>query len=398
MLLKLGILLFTGIIGGKIADRFKLPDISGYIVGGLLLGPSLFNMIKAGEVGSSFQLLNDFALAAIAFGIGNEFLYEHIKKIGKKVVIITVIQVIGTMAILFFTMFTLFNQSFSFSLLIASIAVATAPGGLVLIIRELKAKGPLVDTILPVVAIDDALGLIAFSISLSAVELIKLGGSFSIFKMLAAPVIEIGGSLLLGALLGFLLSYFSKKAKGKEQLLAIVLGFILLSASFSDLLDLSPLLTAMMMGTMVRNLLIRSNRIFRAVSEFTPPIFILFFTLAGASLDVKILSQVGFLGIGYILARILGKVIGTGIGAKAVDAHPNIIKYLGSSLLPIGGVSIGLVGIVSSELPQLGAKISSVVLFSILVFDIIGPILTRRAIIKSGEKNGALKKKKVRKN
>ncbi|MDN6730882.1 MAG: cation:proton antiporter [Atopostipes suicloacalis] len=398
MLLKLGILLFTGIIGGKIADRFKLPDISGYIVGGLLLGPSLFNMIKAGEVGSSFQLLNDFALAAIAFGIGNEFLYEHIKKIGKKVVIITVIQVIGTMAIVFFTMFTLFNQSFSFSLLIASIAVATAPGGLVLIIRELKAKGPLVDTILPVVAIDDALGLIAFSISLSAVELIKLGGSFSIFKMLAAPVIEIGGSLLLGALLGFLLSYFSKKAKGKEQLLAIVLGFILLSASFSDLLDLSPLLTAMMMGTMVRNLLIRSNRIFRAVSEFTPPIFILFFTLAGASLDVKILSQVGFLGIGYILARILGKVIGTGIGAKAVDAHPNIIKYLGSSLLPIGGVSIGLVGIVSSELPQLGAKISSVVLFSILVFDIIGPILTRRAIIKSGEKNGALKKKKVRKN
>ena len=315
-----------------------------------------------------------------------------LKKIGKEIVMITFVQVIGTMLIVFFAMYSLFNQSFSFSLIVASIAVATAPAGLVLIIRELKAKGPLVDTILPVVAIDDALGIMAFSISLASVKLIEYGGEFSFLKILASPLIEIFGSLLLGALLGFFLSYFSKRAKGENHLLSIVLAFILLSAGLSELLNLSPLLTAMMMGTMVRNLLVRSNRIFQSVSKFTPAIFILFFTLAGASLDIKILGQVGLLGIGYILARILGKVLGAGAGAKMMGAHPNVSRYLGASLLPIGGVSIGLVGIVANELPNLAPKVSSVILFSILVLDIIGPVLTRRAILKSGEENGALKK------
>lgn len=390
MLLKIGLILLMGIIGGRIAGYFKLPNISGYIVGGLLLGPSLFNVIGTGEVEGSFKLLNDFALAAIAFGIGNEFLWEHIKKVGKNIFIITLIQVIGTMSIVFITMYFIFNQDFGFSLILSSISAATAPAGIVLIIRELKAKGPLVDTILPVVAIDDALGLMAFGISLSVVKLMEVGGDFSIFKMVSAPLLEIAGSLLLGALLGTILSFVAKKAKGKEELLSIVLVFIIMGASFSELLHLSSLLTSMMMGTMVINLVHNTNRIFDVVSDFTPPIYILFFTLAGASLDVRILSKVGILGIGYIIARILGKVIGSGIGAKLVKAPKNVTKYLGMSLLPIGGVSIGLVGIVSGELPLIASKVSTVVLFSVLVFDIIGPILTRRGIIQCGEENGAL--------
>lgn len=391
VLLKLGIILFTGMIGGKVANLLKLPKISGYIVGGFLIGPSLFNIVGPGEVEGNFRLLNNFALAAIAFGIGSEFLWEHIKKIGKNIFIITLIQVIGTMAFVFFTMYLIFKQSFSFSLLTSSIAAATAPAGIVLIIRELKAKGPLVNTILPVVAIDDALGLMAFGISLSIVKLVEKGGDFSIIKMISSPLIEIIGSLLLGALLGILLSILFKKAKGKEELLSMVLGFIILGASLSEIFHLSSLLTCMMMGTMVTNLVQNSNKIFELVSDFTPPIYILFFTLAGASLDINILYKVGLLGIGYILARILGKIIGSGIGAKIVKAPENIVKYLGMSLLPIGGVSIGLVGIVNSELPQLGIKISTVVLFSVLVFDIIGPILTRIGIVNSGEENGALK-------
>ena len=388
--MKIGIILLMGIVGGRVASLFKLPNISGYIVGGLLIGPSLFNIIQAGEVDTSFKLLNDFALAAIAFGIGNEFLWEHIKKIGKNIMIITVLQVIGTMALVFFTLFVIFNQDLSFSLIMASIAAATAPAGIVLIIRELKAKGPLVDTILPVVAIDDALGLMAFGISLSVVKLIELGGDFSVVEMISSPLIEIGSSLLLGALLGTVLSFVAKKAKGKEELLSIVLVFIIFSAGLSEIFGLSALLTSMMMGTMVLNLVRNTNRIFEVVSDFTPPIYILFFTLAGASLDVSILSKVGVLGVGYIIARILGKVIGSGIGAKLVKAPENVTKYLGMSLLPIGGVSIGLVGIVSAELPNMGSKVSTVVLFSVLVFDILGPVLTRRGIIKSGEENGAL--------
>ena len=391
LLLKLGIIIFMGMLGGKLAERFKLPNVSGYIVGGLIIGPSLLNIVKTGEA-DSFKILNDFALAAIAFSIGSEFLWEHIKKIGKNIMIITFAQVVGTMALVFFTLFLVFNQDFGFSLVASSIAAATAPAGIVLVIRELKAKGPLVDTILPVIAIDDALGLMAFGISLSIVKLLSKGGDFSFLKMISSPVIEIVGSLLLGAVLGFLLSYISKKAKGKDELLSMVIGFIILGASLSNLLGVSPLLTCMMIGAMVINLVQNANRIFDIVSDFTPPVYVLFFTLAGASLDVRILTKVGFIGIGYIIARTLGKVIGAGVGAKIVDAPSNVVKYLGMALLPSGGIPIGLALIVASELPSIGEAITTIVLFSILIFDIIGPVLTRIGIVRSGEKDGALKR------
>lgn len=391
LLLKLGIIIFMGIISGKIAGLFKLPNVSGYIVGGLLIGPSLLNIIKVGEA-DSFKLLNDFALATIAFSIGNEFLWGNIKKIGKNIFIITLAQVVGTVILVFFTMYTIFRQPIGFSLITASIAAATAPAGIVLVIRELKAKGPLVNTILPVVAIDDALGLMAFGISLSLVKLMELGGGFSVLKMIASPLIEIAGSLVLGVVLGFLLSFISKKAKGRDELLTIVLGFIILGASLSEILHLSALLTCMMIGAMVVNLVQNTNRIFDIVSDFTPPIYILFFTLAGASLNVSVLSKVGFLGVGYIVSRTLGKMIGSGLGAKAVKAPANVVKYLGMTLLPSGGIPIGLALIVASELPNMGEAVTTIVLFSILVFDIIGPIFTRLGIVRSGEENGALQK------
>lgn len=391
LLLKLGIIIFMGIIGGKIAEKFKLPNVSGYIVGGLLIGPSLLNVIKVGEA-DSFKLLNDFALATIAFSIGNEFLWDHIKKIGKNIFIITLAQVVGTVGLVFFTMFILFKQPLGFSLITASIAAATAPAGIVLVIRELKAKGPLVNTILPVVAIDDALGLMAFGISLSVVKLIELGGKFSILKMIASPLIEIGGSLLLGALLGVILSFASKKAKGRDELLTVVLGFIILGASLSEMLGLSGLLTSMMIGAMVINLVQNANRIFDIVSDFTPPIYVLFFTLAGASLNISVLSKVGLLGVGYIVARTIGKMLGAGVGAKFVKAPNNVVKYLGMTLLPSGGIPIGLALIVASEIPSMGEAVTTIVLFSILIFDIIGPIFTRIGIVNSGEENGALKK------
>ena len=392
LLLKLGIIMLMGIIGGKIAEKFKLPNVSGYIVGGLLIGPSLLNIIKVGEA-ENFKILNDFALSTIAFSIGNEFLWENIKKIGKNIFIITLAQVVGTVTLVFFTMFTLFKQPLGFSLITASIAAATAPAGIVLVIRELKAKGPLVNTILPVVAIDDALGLMAFGISLSVVKLMEVGGRFSILKMVASPLIEIVGSLFLGAIIGLILSLVSKRAKGREELLTIVLGFIIFGASLSEILGLSALLTCMMIGAMVINLVQNANRIFDIVSDFTPPIYILFFTLAGASLNISVLSQVGFLGIGYIVARTIGKVVGSGIGAKVVKAPSNVVKYLGMTLLPSGGIPIGLALIVANELPSIGEAVTTIILFSILIFDIIGPIFTRIGIVNSGEENGALQKR-----
>lgn len=391
ILLKIGIIIFAGIIGGKVANSFKLPNVSGYIVGGLLIGPSLFNIITAVDA-DQLNIINDIALGAIAFSIGNEFLLKEIKKVGKNIFIITLAQVTGTMILVFVAMYVLFKQPFTFSLVISSMAAATAPAGVLLVIRELKAKGPLVDTILPVVAIDDALGLMAFGISLSIAKMMMGSTEISFIKMVAAPLIEIVGSLGLGFILGLLLSMVAPKTKNRDELLSVVVGFIILGSSLSSILNLSPLLTNMMVGSVVVNVVQKSKRIFDLIADVTPPIYLMFFTLAGAGLNIKELSSVGIIGIGYIIARTLGKVIGAGLGAKMVKSEPNVVKYLGISLLPLGGISIGLSIIVSNDLPRFGESIVTILLFSVLIFEIFGPIFTKIGIVNSGEENGALKK------
>ncbi len=390
LLFKISIVIFTGIIGGRIANRFKLPNVSGYIIGGLIIGPSFFNVIKSGEA-ATFGIINEIALAAIAFSIGSEFLLKDIKKTGKDIMIITLAEVFGAIGLVFLITFIIFRQPLEFSLVIASMSAATAPAGILMVIRELKARGPLVKTILPVVALDDAVGVMMFSIALSIAKITSGVGTFSLFQLIWAPLYEILGSLVLGGIIGFILSYIAKKAKSREELLCIVLGFILLGNGLSTQLAFSGLLTCMMMGGVLVNLMQKPNRVFNLVSEFTPPINLLFFTIAGASLDISVLSKVGLLGFGYILARAGGKIAGATAGAKYVKSEPKVTKYLGMSLLTQGGISIGLSMIVARELPQYSEAIITIILFSVLIYEIAGPILAKIAIQGAGEENGALK-------
>ncbi len=392
LLFKLSIVIFIGIIGGRVANYFKLPNVSGYIIGGLLIGPSFFNLIKAGEA-SNFNIVNEVALAAIAFTVGSEFLLKDIIKTGKDILIITVAEVIGAVVLVFLVTFYIFKQPFEFSLVIASMSAATAPAGILMVIRELKARGPLVRTILPVVAIDDALGIMVFGISLSIAKLTSGVGDFTIFQIIWDPLKEIIGSLALGGALGFGMSYFAPKAKGRDELLSLVVGFVLAGTGISNQLGLSPLLTCMMIGAVLINLMHNANRVFNLLADFTPPIHLLFFTIAGASLDLRVLSTVGILGLGYIIARAAGKIIGATIGAKIVKSDENVVKYIGMSLLTQGGISIGLSMLVAKELPQYSESIITVILFSVLVYEILGPILAKIAIQKAGEENGALKPK-----
>lgn len=392
LLLKLSIIILVGIAGGRLASYFKLPSVSGYIVAGLIIGPSFINLVNSQDI-KSLNIITEVALAAIAFSIGNEFLFADMKKVGKKALIITVAEVFGAVIIVFGVMFLIFKQSFEFSLVIASMSVATAPAGIVMVIRELKANGPLVKTILPVVAIDDALGIMVFGVALSLAKMTSGVADYSMIKIIATPLIEIIGSLGLGFIIGILMTYFCKKAKGKDELLSFTLAFILAGVGAANFFNLSPLLTCMMIGATLVNTMQSSKRVFGAVNEFTPPIYILFFTIAGLSLDLKVLLTVGSLGVGYILARAAGKVIGASVGAKAVGAEKTVQKYLGMSLLTQGGISIGLSIIVSNELPQFSESIVTVILFSVLVFEILGPILAKIAITKAGEVGGMNKKK-----
>lgn len=382
-------------MGGRVAKKLTLPSVSGYIIAGLILGPSFINLVSSQDL-ESLGFITDIALAAIAFSIGSEFLLSDMKKVGKRILILTTTEVIGAFVVVFIAMFYIFNQSFEFSLVIASMSAATAPAGIVMVIRELKADGPLVKTILPVVALDDALGIMVFGVALSLAKMTSGLEEFTVFNIISAPLIEIFGSLLLGFLLGIGLTYLAKKAKGRDELLKISFAFILAGVGASNFFNLSPLLTSMMMGGTLVNLKHNSKRVFGTMNEFTPPINLLFFTLAGMSLDLRIFVSVSSLGIGYILARAIGKIIGAGIGAKALGESKNIQKYLGLSLLTQGGISIGLSSIVASELPQFSESIITVILFSVLIFEIVGPILAKIAITRAGEVDGMLEKKNLK--
>lgn len=387
VLLKLGVILVVGLIGGKIARMFKLPNVSGYLVAGLLLGPSFFKFVSAQDI-DSFTVISEVALAIIAFSIGSEFIIKDMRKLGKSVIVITLLEVIGAIGVVFSIMYFGFKQPFAFSIVIASMSAATAPAATLLVIRQYRANGPLTRTILPVVALDDVFGIMAFGIAMSLARLSMGNTSNTLLQMLKQPLIEIVGSLALGAALGVVLTWIAQRASDRDELQGISLAAIALATGLSNYLGLSPLLTNIMMGTMLVNLMPTSARVFGSVNDFASPVYVLFFTLAGASLDLSILLSVGAMGIAYIFARAGGKMLGAAVGAKMVKAPETVSKYLGLALLSQGGVSIGLSVLVRQMLPEYSVAITTIIMFSVLIYEVSGPILAKIAIEKAGEING----------
>lgn len=387
LLLTISVVLLVGVIGGKIAGIFKLPNVSGYLVAGLFLGPSFLKFIGAQEI-NTFSVINELALAVIAFNIGSEFIIKEMLKLGKSIVIITLAEVVGAIVIVFSVMYYIFGQPFAFSIVIASMSAATAPAATLLVMRQYKAHGPLTKTILPVVALDDVFGIMAFGIAMSLAKLSVGKQQYSIVQMFQGPLIEIFGSLLFGIILGGALVLLAKRSTGRDNLQAITLVAIGIATGLSKMLGLSSLLTCIMMGTMVVNYLHKSKRVFDSINDFINPVYILFFTLAGASLNLSTFKTVGFMGIAYVFARAGGKMIGAYFGAKSVKSDPMITKNLGLALLPQGGISIGLIVLVRQQLPEHAVAISTIIMFSVLIYEVSGPIFAKIAIQRAGEING----------
>ena len=396
LLLKICIVLLVGVIGGKLAGLFKLPNVSGYLVLGLILGPSFLKFISPDDV-ETFSIISELALAMIAFSIGSEFILKDMKKLGKSILFITIAEVVGAIVLVFIIMYYIFKQPFAFSIVIASMSAATAPAATLLVIRQYKADGPLTRAILPVVALDDVLGIIAFGIAMSLAKISIGQQDYSIYKMVSGPIIEIGGSIILGLIIGAILVFASKSASGRDQLQMLSLAAIGIATGIANVLGYSPLLTCIVMGSMVVNISRNSKRTFKSIDDFSSPVYTLFFTLAGASLDLSILKTVGLMGVAYVIARAGGKMIGAWIGAKAVKAESTVRKYLGLALLPQGGISIGLLVIVRQQLPQYTMAISTIIMFSVLIYEVTGPIFAKIAIEKANEINGALSYKKKNK-
>lgn len=421
LLFKISIVLAVGFIGALLARKFKLPNVSGYLVLGLLLGPSMalifpnFPGIITLAENESLSFISEIALAFIAFSIGSEFAIKAIKKMGKSVIILTTFEVIGAVFMVFLLLFFLpkpsmitsgYNpfskENIAFGLILASMSAATAPAATIMVIRQYRAFGPVTKTILPITALDDIYGIVVFGFFISIAQiLVPQGVVQSTALMFAKPFIEVFGSIIAGGLIGFILSKLANKFdKIRDDMQVLALLSVLFSIGLASIVNhylhdygiaFSQLLMNIMIGSMLANVAKTPQRTFSAINDFATPFYIMFFTLAGASLDLAILkadSLILWIALVYIIARGSGKILGITVGAVVAKSSKTIRKYLGIALLPQGGVSIGLLVIVSVQMKSFYPVISTIIMLSILVYETLGPVFAKFAISKAGEING----------
>lgn len=388
VLLLMGIAMAAGLAASRGARFVKLPNVTAFLVAGLLIGPCVGGFMTREQL-DSMNVISEAALGFIAYAIGGGFKLTYLKKIGKAPLIITVFQGLATALCVDVGMIVL-GFPIPVSLLLGAIALATAPAATLMVVRQYKARGPVTQMLLPVVAMDDALGLMVFSVSASVAEAL-LGGEMTVQSMVLAPLIEIVGSLLLGAALGFLLGFFARFFASRGNKLALSIAAVLCGVGLCDLWGLSSLLVCMMIGAVMVNISQQHEVLMEQCDRFTPPLFLLFFVLSGAELDLSVLPSVGLMGIAYLLLRSLGKWSGTMAGAVCTHSDDNVKKYLGLTLLPQAGVAIGMSQLVSSRFPALASQINTVVLAGVLVFELVGPVITKLALTKAHEIPAAVK-------
>jgi Kef-type K+ transport system membrane component KefB len=331
-----------------------------------------------------FSIIPEIALGFIAFSIGAEFKLSYLKKVGKSPVIIAFAEAFGAVLVVDFVLI-LTGNDLAFSLVLGAIAAATAPAATLMVVRQYKAKGPVTNTLLPVVAIDDAVALIAFGISVAIAKAINSHGTVPFIDSLFIPIVEIVGALVLGVILGLILKYLTKWYTGRGNRLSATVAMILLCIGISNILGFSALLACMAMSAIFVNISNDSIAIFEQVDRMTPPVFILFFFISGAELDVSILPTVGFIGALYVIFRVVGKVGGAALGAKISNAEPVVRKYLGFTLIPQAGVAIGLASIAMTVVPEYGIKIRTIILCGTVIYELIGPVTAKLALKKAGE-------------
>ena len=383
ILFNLAISLILGLLSSKVMKIIKMPNVTGYLIVGLLAGPYCLNILSI-EIIEKFSIISEVALGFIAFSIGAEFKLSYLKKVGKAPLIIAFTEAFGA-TLLVDLVLIIAGYDISFALVLGAIAAATAPAATLMVVRQYKAKGPVTNTLLPVVAIDDAAALILFGISVAISKAITSTGTTSIASTLLDPFVEILGALVFGGVLGVVIAFATKWFTGRGNRLVVSTAMILLCISVCNALGYSSLLACMAMSAVYVNLSKVSNKVFDLIDRFTPPVFMLFFFISGAELNLTILPAVGIIGILYIIFRVVGKVTGAAIGAKISKSEPVVKKYLGYTLIPQAGVAIGLASVSMSIVPEYGQKIRTIVLCGTVIYELVGPLATKLALKKAGE-------------
>ena len=380
--IDLGVMIFAGMALGRLVKKIKLPNVTGYLIAGLLLGPSVLGILSEDFL-SSATIISDMALGFIAFSIGNEFKIDYFKKVGVTPVVIAILEALFAVVFVILALI-IAGCDPAFSIVLGSIAAATAPAATIMVIKQYKARGPVTSTLLSVVALDDAVALILFSVSVAIASAIS-GKGASASELISGPVIEILGALIVGALLGFLFLIPMKFFKKDGNRLCITVAFIFVGLGLSELCGFSSLLLCMAMGAIMANFSPDVNHIMNLSDKITPPIFLLFFVASGAELKLSVLPSVGIAGIVYILVRVCGKIFGASLGAVICKADKNIRKYLGPALIPQAGVAIGLSLATASVVPDYAAQIRTIILCGTLVYELVGPAISKISLKKAGE-------------
>ena len=386
VLTYIAIMLGTALLAGKIVKQLKLPNVTGYLVIGLLIGPNCLKILTD-ELIASMSLITEFALGCIAFSIGAEFKISFLKRVGKAPIIIGVLEGLGAVVVVD-TIMLLLGYDVTFSLAMGAIASATAAASTLMIVKQYKSKGPVTNTLLPVVALDDAVALVAFGVSMAAANVISSHGTAPIGKLLLHPLKEIGGGLLFGFVLGIIMVYLVKLYTGRGNRLAVTIMMICVCVGISDMVGFSSLLACMMLSMVFVNMSKFRDKIYEPLERITPPIYMMFFIVSGASLDIKIMTSVGLVGVIYVVGRVIGKALGAALGAKISNAPKTVRKWLGLTLIPQEGVAIGLATSAATTLPEYGATIRTIVLCGVVVYELVGPIITKTALKKAGEIQG----------
>ena len=407
ILLTLSVAIFAGLMLSRLAKKLKLPAVTAYLVAGVLIGPYLLGSLEIKGLGfinhadvKSYSLLCDIALGFIAFSIGNEFRLAQLKKIGKQATVIGIFQAVFTTllvdAALIGLHFAIPNKfPIEAAIVLGAVAAATAPAATLMVVRQYKAKGPVTDVLLPVVALDDAVGLVLFAISFGVAKAIS-AGAVDIISVIIEPIAEVTMSLALGFLMGAIFTYCERFFHSRSKRLAMSVAFVLATVGLSKMtfkiagihIAFSSLLVCMMLGTVFCNMCDFSENLMDRLDRWTAPLFILFFVISGAEFQLSIFTDITvvLIGVIYIIVRCVGKYLGARFSSQWSKCDSNIVKYLGITLFPQAGVALGM-AIKAEELGPVGLVVANITLFAVLIYELVGPALTKMSLLKAGEIN-----------
>jgi Kef-type K+ transport system membrane component KefB len=383
ILFSLSIIFIFGLLIGHALKMIKLPEVMGYLIAGIVIGPYVLNLVTFDSL-NSMELFSTIALSFVSFLIGAEFKWNYVKRLGKKPFIIGLTCSLFTMFVVTGCLY-LSGSALSFALIMGAIAAATAPAAIMMIVKEYKARGEVTDTMLSVIAIEDVSSVIIFGFTIVMAQYLESGNAT--LSGLLEPFSEIGISLVMGTVLGLFLGITAKLFKTKNNIICLILVTVFTAILISDYAEISSLLMCMVTGMVFVNAYNRifTDKVLDVMDGISSPLMIIFFVISGASLDFKLLPEIGVIGIIFILARAFGKMFGAYLGATIGGSSKNVRKYLGPTLLSETGIAIGLALFAKELFPNEGETLIAITIASSFIFDMIGPFLVKISLKKAGE-------------